>query len=220
MAPTVEVAVTDILRACPTNYPLPVTATRPSLRERNRIRARAEIVAAARRLFLRQGYAATSVEQVAAEAGVAPRTVFRHFPRKEDLVFHRHAEELGRFRRLLGEQPADRPTLDALVDALLGLLRLEQHDDEPPEERGELLALLEREPELRRRDEALVADHHAAVVDFLGARGAHEQRAELLAGSFMGAIGAARRLVTLQPQTPPRAHLAAAVALLRGLDWP
>jgi AcrR family transcriptional regulator len=194
-----------------------VAATRPTLRDRNRARARAEIVAAARRLFLRYGYARTSVEQVAAEAGVAPRTVFRHFPRKEDLVFHRHAEELGRFRRLLSEQPADRPPLDALVAALLGLLQLER---EPDEGRGEILRLLKREPELQRRDEALVADHHAAVAEFLRGRGAGEQRAELLAGAFMGAIGSARRLVHLQPQTEPRAHLAAAVELLRGLDWP
>lgn len=210
-------AVTDILRGCRTDYPSRVDATRPTLRDRNRARARAEIVAAARRLFLRYGYARTSVEQVAAEAGVAPRTVFRHFPRKEDLVFHRHAEELGRFRRLLAEQPPERPALDALVGALLGLLQLER---EPEEGRGEMLELLEREPELQRRDEALVADHHAAVADFLRARGASEQRAELLAGAFMGVIGSARRLVRLQPQTEPREHLSAAIELLRALDWP
>lgn len=224
-------AVTDILRLGRTHYPSRVAATPPTLRDRNRARARAEIVAAARRLFLRYGYARTSVEQVAAEAGVAPRTVFRHFPRKEDLVFHRHAEELGRFRRLLAEQPPDHPALDALVAALLGLLQLER---EPEEGRGEILQLLEREPELQRRDEALIADHHAAVADFLRGRievasaargralaaGASEQRAELLAGAFMGAIGSARRLVHLQPQTEPREHLAAAIELLRGLDWP
>lgn len=208
-----------------------MSATGRSLRDRNRARVRAEIVSAARRLFLRYGYAATSVEQVADAAGVSPRTVFRHFPRKEDLVFHRHAEEIGRFRRLLDEQPADRPTLDALLDALLGLLQLERDEAEP--DGGQLLELLEQEPELARRDELLVADHHAAVLGFLrgrlgdgggGAAGeldaAAEQRAELLAGCFMGSIHAARRLVLVQPQTPPREHLAAAVAMLRGLDWP
>ena len=50
---------------------------RPTLRDRNRARARAEIVVAAHQLFLKQGYAETSVEQIAEAAGMAPRTVFR-----------------------------------------------------------------------------------------------------------------------------------------------
>ena len=187
----------------------------PTLRDRNRARARAEIVAAAHRLFLAQGFAETSVEQIADAAGVAPRTVFRHFPRKEDLVFHRHAEQVGRFAQLLDEQPAHVSALDALVGALLGMLRL----DEGPSD-GAMLRLLDREPELQRRDAALVADHPAAAVAFLLGRGVDLQRAELLAGTFMGAMQAARRLVTLAPETSPREHLAAAVELLRGIDWP
>jgi AcrR family transcriptional regulator len=166
-------------------------------------------------LFLDKGYAETSVEEDAEAAGVAPRTVFRHFPRKEDLVFHRHAEQVGRFEQLLADQPPDRPPLDALVDALFQMLRL----DEGPSD-GAMLRLLDREPELQRRDAALIADHHAAVVTFLANRGASTQHAELLAGAFMGAMQAARGLVTLQPDVPPPAHLAAATKLLRGLDWP
>jgi hypothetical protein len=37
---------------------------------------------------------------------------------------------------------------------------------------------------------------------------------------YMGAIQAARRLVTVEPGTPPQEHLAAAVELLRALPWP
>ncbi|MTD45207.1 TetR family transcriptional regulator [Conexibacter sp. W3-3-2] len=48
------------------------TGSRPSVRERNRERVRDEIGSAARRLFLRQGYAATTIEEVAEEAGVSP----------------------------------------------------------------------------------------------------------------------------------------------------
>ncbi len=187
----------------------------PTLRDRNRARARAEIVAAAQELFLSQGYSETSVEQVAEAAGVAPRTVFRHFPRKEDLVFHRHGEQVGRFAALLADAPAEQPPLDALVAALLAMLRLEEGPSD-----GAMLRLLDREPELQRRDATLIADHHAAAVAFLIGRGADVQRAELLAGAFMGAVGAARRLVLLAPDVPPREHLAAAVELLRGLDWP
>jgi AcrR family transcriptional regulator len=192
-----------------------VPEPRQTLRDRNRARARAEIVGAAQELFLAQGYAETSVEQVAAAAGVAPRTVFRHFPRKEDLVFHRHGEQVGRFAELLAGEPRDRDALDALVASLLAMLRLDEGRSD-----GAMLRLLDREPELQRRDAELIADHQAAVVAFLAARGASRQRAELLAGAFMGAVQAARRLVTVQPETAPQVHLAAAVELLRRLDWP
>jgi AcrR family transcriptional regulator len=49
------------------------------------VRNRAKILAAATSVFAAHGVAA-STEQVAAEAGVAIGTVFRHFPTKDDLL--------------------------------------------------------------------------------------------------------------------------------------
>lgn len=48
-------------------------------------RKRAEIVAAAERLFLGEGYGATSMDRIAAEAGASKRTVYNHFGTKEEL---------------------------------------------------------------------------------------------------------------------------------------
>lgn len=48
-------------------------------------RKRADIVAAAERLLLEAGYGATSMDRIAAEAGASKRTVYNHFPSKEDL---------------------------------------------------------------------------------------------------------------------------------------
>jgi hypothetical protein len=94
-------------------------------------------------------------------------SVFRHFPHKEDLVFHRHGEQVGRFAALLAEQPDERPALEALIAALAAMLRLDEgHSD------SALLRLLDQEPELQRRDAQLIADHHAAAVTFLQMRGA------------------------------------------------
>lgn len=56
------------------------------LRERKKAKTRAEIQRHALRLFQKQGYAATTVDQVAEAAEVAQSTVFRYFPTKEDLV--------------------------------------------------------------------------------------------------------------------------------------
>jgi AcrR family transcriptional regulator len=49
------------------------------------VRNRAKILEVAARVFAEQG-AAASTEQVAAEAGVAIGTIFRHFPTKADLL--------------------------------------------------------------------------------------------------------------------------------------
>jgi TetR/AcrR family transcriptional regulator, mexJK operon transcriptional repressor len=49
------------------------------------LRTRRAIVAAARTLFLRDGYGGTTMEDIAAEAGVAKRTVHYHYPDKEAL---------------------------------------------------------------------------------------------------------------------------------------
>ncbi|AFU00485.1 TetR/AcrR family transcriptional regulator [Nocardia brasiliensis] len=79
---------------------------------------RERIIAAATALFEAQGLNATSMEQVAAAAPVSKRTLYQHFPTKDDLAlsYLRHLVESGR-------------TIDAVLD----------RDDLPPRDR--LLAL-------------------------------------------------------------------------------
>ncbi len=58
------------------------------VREQRAAETRAAIRAAAARLFVRGGYAATTLRAVAAEAGVAERTVYAAFPSKRELYRH------------------------------------------------------------------------------------------------------------------------------------
>lgn len=64
------------------------------LRERNKRQAMAHIQGVALDLFDEHGYAAVSVEQVAAAAGVSPSTVYRYFGTKDRLVLHDEEDRL------------------------------------------------------------------------------------------------------------------------------
>jgi AcrR family transcriptional regulator len=57
-----------------------------TLWDRTRQLASQEILETALRLFVEQGYDETTIAQIAREASVSQRTLFRYFPSKEDLL--------------------------------------------------------------------------------------------------------------------------------------
>lgn len=77
----------------------------------------APAVAAAIDLLARQGYDATSVEDLADAAGISRSTFFRKFGSKEDIVFADHDRILARVHEFLAGTTAD--PLRAVVDAAL-----------------------------------------------------------------------------------------------------
>jgi AcrR family transcriptional regulator len=87
---------------------------RPSKRVQ---RTREQIRTAAHRLFLRQGYLATSTDAILAEAGVSSKeTLYRHYASKEDLfadvLAHLTMEQPGFSEKLMAlPTPHDLPSL-------------------------------------------------------------------------------------------------------------
>lgn len=59
-----------------------------SLRDRNKQDKLARIERAARKLFSKNGYEATTTRAIAEEAGIGTGTLFVYFPEKRDLLFH------------------------------------------------------------------------------------------------------------------------------------
>jgi AcrR family transcriptional regulator len=81
----------------------------PSLRQRNKARARSEIAAAALRLFCDNGFAAVTLDQIVAAAGVSRRTLFRYFEIKEEALLADYPELNAKLTESLVEGGADHP---------------------------------------------------------------------------------------------------------------
>src|SRR3954462_11376100 len=82
------------------------------LRARRNRAAREAVAASARRLFAERGFDTVTVAEVAAAADVSEKTVFNHFPTKEDLAFAGREEGIAQFVTAIAERPPGRPVLD------------------------------------------------------------------------------------------------------------
>ncbi|MGY4654490.1 acyl-CoA-like ligand-binding transcription factor [Mycobacterium sp. URHB0021] len=86
------------------------------LRDRKKIKTRDAIRRAAMTLIDKNGYAHTTVEQIADAAEVSPSTFFRYFPCKEQVLI---ANDLDHVTvDALARQPKDKPSLQAFRSAL------------------------------------------------------------------------------------------------------
>lgn len=163
--------------------------TRLSLRERKKIRIRAAIRDHAMRLFLEQGYAATTVEQIAGAADVSPSTFFRYFPSKEAVVL---ADDLDSpmLRALQNQPPGLGPfaTMRAAMQIVLAGLSAEDYDREMARTR-----LILAEPELRStvaNEFSRTVDMYARVLAERAGRVPEDFEVRAFAGALVGAMHA------------------------------
>jgi AcrR family transcriptional regulator len=98
----------------------PSGRTGGGLRERKKQRTRDSIQRVAMRLFLEQGYEATTIEQIADAVEISPSTFFNYFPSKEEVVFADDFEPL--IARLFLDRPRDEPMSVALRHAMMAVL--------------------------------------------------------------------------------------------------
>ncbi len=171
-------------------YPLGMT-----LRERKKVRTREALAEAALELFSRQGFEATTVDQIAKAAEVSRRTFFRYFPSKEAALFPDRQRRLEAFCNVQGSRP-DAP-FEARLEAVRGAL-MELAADYT-RQRGRVIvqqrvvqsspALLAYDFELDRRWE----DAITAALAGPQPRTAQRRRAHLVAGGLMGLIRATLR---------------------------
>jgi AcrR family transcriptional regulator len=160
------------------------------LRERKKARTRAAIREHALRLFRAQGYAATTVEQIAAAAEVSPSTFFRYYPTKEDVVLRDDFDE-RMFEAFVRQSPSLSPVAAlraGLREALATLTPAEWAEFREMTELG--LAI----PEVRARmlDELTrTIDRGAAALAKRLGRSPDDLAVRVTAGAAFGAILAA-----------------------------
>jgi AcrR family transcriptional regulator len=91
----------------------------PGLRERKKLATREALRLAALRLAVEKGWEQVRVEDIAAEAGVSPRTFNNYFASKDEAFLATADDRGARMQAALAARPADEPLWPAVIDAVV-----------------------------------------------------------------------------------------------------
>jgi AcrR family transcriptional regulator len=198
----------------------------PTLMERRRQSALEEIVDVALDLFVRNGFEATTVESIAAKAGCSPRTFYRYFGSKEDVMFHDLPTEIAAMGRVLDAHLAAGLSEWAAVSTSL-VEFIARFDAGHARTATRRMDLWSHEPALRARYLQYIALAEETVLSSLcrhrGSRPEHDDLAQLIAVASVGAyrITVATHSSAANGESDRRLaeHLSASLAVLAtGLD--
>ena len=170
---------------------------------------REDIERVAMRLFSERGFDATTVEEIAAAAGIGRRTFFRYFASKNDVVWGRFAEGLTEFRRTLEATPARTPLGDALRQAIVAFNELAPAQVPVHRQRMTLILTVSS---LQAHSTLMYAEWRAAVADFVGSRTNDPLLASLAGHLMLGAAVSAYEQWLLDERADLAALLDASVA--------
>jgi TetR/AcrR family transcriptional regulator, regulator of mycofactocin system len=129
--------------------------------------SRRELQRIALRLFDAHGFDNTTIEQIAAEAGVSERTFFRYFTTKASVLWAEFESEVLAIRDALADVPESVPMMDAIRTAVVAANHYRAED--VPEMRMRM-ALIATEPALSFGAAEHYAHWEQAVSDFAARR--------------------------------------------------
>jgi len=156
-----------------------------------RAEVRRELVAAAVRLFRTRGYEETTVDDIAAAAGVGRRTFFRYFRSKEDAISPDHEVGLARVAEVFASAHPAEPTAALVLRAGETVFDLYAED---PALSVERFRLTHEVPALRDRESARVDHYRRLFTRQLRERFAGDPDGELRAAVTGAAVVAAHNL--------------------------
>jgi TetR/AcrR family transcriptional regulator, regulator of mycofactocin system len=118
-------------------------------------------------LFSERGFDATTVDDIAAGAGIGRRTFFRYFSSKNDVVWGRFAEGLVEFRSALDATPVDVGLSDALRRAIVAFNALPPGQVQMHRQR---MTLILNVSSLQAHSTLMYAEWRTVVARFVAAR--------------------------------------------------
>ncbi|MEA5364451.1 TetR/AcrR family transcriptional regulator [Amycolatopsis sp., V23-08] len=172
----------------------------PRTSERGGPQTRARIAEVAGGLFLERGFENVTVAEIAREAGVSSVTVFKHFPRKEDLFLDRADDAAELLRSSVRDRAAGVHVLTSLREAMCGLVEV-RHPLSGVEDRSvPFFRTVAGSPALIARAREIASELQGVLVEELDRDPAFEGDATLLAAFFIAGyttvlVETARRLI-------------------------
>ena len=192
----------------------------PGLRERKKLATRRALELAAIRLAVERGLDNVLVEDIAASAGVSPRTFNNYFGSKYEAICGLAVDRARRIGAALRELPADEPLWEAITRVVVAQYTMDGKPD-PGWQAG--VRLVTSAPALR--GEYLKA--HATVVDAIteaiaertGTDPARDMLPRILAGAVTGASEVALdHWLNVDPDTSLQNHMRAALDQLASIS--
>lgn len=160
-----------------------MAGTRPP--GRPRVSSRQDVEAAAVALFLARGFEQTTVDDIAAAAGIGRSTFFRYFRTKADVLWLPFDDHFELLAAALAERPTDEPLTTAIIGGVMEALR------KSGDPRGVWLLrfVAQEEPALEEQESVRWARWASVVSDFAATRLPGE-RGEVVAAMLGGSTQA------------------------------
>lgn len=129
--------------------------------------SRAQLERVALELFSSRGFEETTVDDIAAAAGIGRRTFFRYYASKNDAVWGEFDTQLSQLQQWFDDCKPDVPLMDAVHRAVVAFNRLPR-DEEPWHRRR--MALILNTPALQAHSTPMYARWRAVIAEFAAAR--------------------------------------------------
>ena len=126
-----------------------------------------ELAAVAQRLFIERGFDQTSVDDIAAAAGIGRRTFFRYFRAKVDVLFAESTAELERLQSELAAAPPGQDYRVAVTRAVVTALHVAPSDREWALQRAQLILSV---PALQAQAAVVFARWRGIATDYVAGR--------------------------------------------------